>query len=137
MLPTSWAERRGADGAVDARISRAREVMAGRTAHQVIKDIRCFQTGITGQESEVVLQATGGYILVREGKVEVLLPRVGATGFTRVSLGTWGSVKASVLSAAILDCEQWKSARGDYTRSEDSEEECSGLIDSVIKYNFN
>ena len=136
MLPTSWAERRGPDGAVDAHISRAREVMAGRTAHQVIKDIRCIQTGITGQGSEVVLQATGGYILVREGKVEVLLPRVGAIGFTSVSLGTWGSAKGSVLWLPYWIVTSWKSVREDYTRSEDSEEEYSGLKDSVNKLLF-
>ena len=51
----------------------------------MIKEVRCIKTGIVGQVSEVVVQATGGYILVREGKVEFYSLGWGPLGCTSVS----------------------------------------------------
>ena len=81
VLPCAGPRR----GAGDSRGSGAREVMEGRTAHRVIKEVRCIKTGIAGQVSEVVVQATGGYILVREGKVEFYSLGWGPLGCTSVS----------------------------------------------------
>ena len=45
----------------------------------MVKEVRCNKTGIVGQVSEVVVQATGGSILVKKGKVELYSLWVGAT----------------------------------------------------------
>ena len=65
--------------------SGTRGVMEARTARRVIKEVRCSKTGIVGQVSEVVVKATGGCILVREGKVEFYSRGWGPLGCTSVS----------------------------------------------------
>ena len=45
----------------------------------MVNEVRCNKTGIVGQVSEVVVQVTGGSILVRKGKVELYSLWVGAT----------------------------------------------------------
>ena len=87
--------------------------------------------GITDQGSEVAVQATGGHIHVKDGKVEVLLFREAQV--LPVSSQRLGGAGTRVCCwPPYWIVKSWKSARGDYTRSEDSEEECSGLKDSVI-----
>ena len=79
------AVRGGGEPTVDSRGSQTRAVMEGSAARRVIKEVRGIKTGIAGQVSEVVAWATGGYILVREGKVELYSRGWGPLGGTSVS----------------------------------------------------
>ena len=64
--------------------SGTRAAMKASAARRVIKAVRDIETGIVGQVSEVVTWAAGGYILVREGKVEWYSCGRGPLGATSV-----------------------------------------------------
>ena len=79
-------------------------VMERRPATRVLTGIWSIWPGIVNQESVVAVLATGGWFLVKDGKVKFYSRAVGATSFTCVSLGQALGERAAILEASGKEC---------------------------------